>query len=58
MEAPPRIGQTCSRCAGLMVFERFTQGTNPHQTATLWAWRCICCGDIVDRVILQNRKRA
>lgn len=58
MEDPPRIGPTCSRCDGLMVFERFTQEANRHQTAVFWGWRCVLCGDIVDKTILKNRERA
>ena len=51
--APP--GEFCLRCSGLLV---------PSYTASLeWditglpvtLWRCVNCGDCVDRVILANR---
>lgn len=58
MEDLPRIGHTCSRCGGLMVFERFTQEANRYQTSIFWGWRCVLCGDIIDKTILENRERA
>jgi hypothetical protein len=38
------------RCKSIMAYEKFygSQGQ-------LWGWRCIWCGDIVDRLILKNR---
>ena len=38
---------TCLRCRGLVLCER----VNPFDR---W-WRCVNCGDRVDRVILRNR---
>jgi hypothetical protein len=40
----------CHRCESTMVYEKF-YGFQEH----FWGWRCICCGDIVDRIILENR---
>ena len=45
----------CSRCRGLMVRD--------HVVALLdtvihgEVWRCVCCGHILDPVILANRRR-
>jgi len=34
-----------------MAHEKFY---DPHEQ--FWGWRCILCGEIVDQVILKNRK--
>jgi hypothetical protein len=49
---------TCERCNGLMVSERIRdlQGMNSDLCAT--GYRCLLCGDLVDRVILDNRSRS
>lgn len=46
----------CERCRGLMVFDRFMDVLG--DTGQLWCrgWRCVVCGDIVDPVILGNRR--
>jgi DNA-directed RNA polymerase subunit RPC12/RpoP len=41
----------CSRCGGLMVYENFYT----LEIANLYEWRCVPCGEIVDKVILKNR---
>jgi hypothetical protein len=35
----------------MMVYEKFF---DPHEH--FWGWRCILCGEVVDQVILENRK--
>jgi hypothetical protein len=40
----------CHRCEGIMVYQKFY---GPHEH--FWGWRCICCGEIVDSLILENR---
>jgi hypothetical protein len=40
----------CHRCEGTMIHEKFYG----HQE-NFWGWRCIICGDIVDRTVLENR---
>lgn len=44
----------CLRCDGLMVRDRFIDmlGAILH----IDAWRCIACGNVVDEVILRNRR--
>lgn len=46
----------CRRCAGLM--HGITIGDYLNESGQLWAgvWQCYNCGDIVDSLILQNRK--
>ncbi len=40
----------CHRCESIMVYQKFY---GPDER--FWGWRCICCGDIVDQVILETR---
>jgi len=42
----------CTRCAGMTVPEMISEGG-----MRAMALRCIRCGDIVDRIIAQNRLR-
>ena len=41
----------CNRCGSAMVYERF-YGSDEH----FLGWRCILCGEIVDQLILENRR--
>ena len=41
----------CSRCGGLMVYENFYT----LEIANLYEWRCVPCGEIIDKVVLENR---
>ena len=41
----------CYRCSSNMIYEKF-YGSQEH----FWGWRCIFCGEIIDQVILENRK--
>lgn len=49
---------TCERCHGLMVGERICdlQGTNSDLCAN--GYRCLLCGNVVDKTILENRRRS
>jgi hypothetical protein len=40
----------CNRCGGKMVFEKFY-----GICEEFFGWRCIFCGEIVDKVIMENR---
>lgn len=42
----------CERCRGIMVSEEFYSPDGEMFSG----WRCIFCGEIVDPVILRNRK--
>lgn len=46
----------CRRCKGLMSFEELQDLQDGIRHVS--ALRCIVCGDIVDPVIMSNRKRA
>jgi len=41
----------CHRCGSMMVYERF-YGPDEHFSG----WRCVLCGEIIDQVILENRR--
>ncbi len=41
----------CNRCSGVMTYEKFY---GPHEQ--FFGWRCVYCGEIVDEVILENRR--
>ena len=41
----------CNRCSGMMVHEKIYYGTEHF-----WVWRCVYCGEYIDRVILENRQ--
>ncbi len=45
----------CSRCHGFMVRDHILDvlDTEIHSEV----WRCICCGNITDPIILANRSR-
>jgi hypothetical protein len=40
----------CHRCGSIMAYEKYY---GPEEQ--FWGLRCICCGDIVDHIILKNR---
>lgn len=46
----------CRRCAGLMHW--LNMGDHLNDSGQLWsmAWQCYNCGEIVDSLILQNRR--
>jgi hypothetical protein len=45
-----KIGMTCRRCGGRMIFEKFYDVNN-----VFFGWHCVICGDILDAVILLHR---
>ncbi|MCP9449055.1 MAG: hypothetical protein NNA21_03210 [Nitrospira sp.] len=48
--------QTCTRCGGLLVGHVCMDLLNSDRELEFAALRCIQCGDIVDPVILRNRR--
>ncbi len=47
----------CTRCQGMLVADYsfdHLDATNPDRIQT---WRCVMCGDVVDPVILHNRRK-
>ncbi len=46
----------CSRCTGLMVVEQGFDSMLGSSEADMLLRRCVQCGEIIDPVILQNRR--
>ena len=45
-----KIGMTCQRCGGRMIFEKFYD-----VNSVFFGWHCVICGEILDPVILLHR---
>ena len=45
----------CLRCHGMMVEERFEDLRGDPHHISFRGWRCVCCGDVVDPVIVRHR---
>ncbi|MFQ5579621.1 MAG: hypothetical protein ACE5FZ_03340 [Nitrospiria bacterium] len=55
--ASPRPGGDvcCDRCGGRMSYEWFS---NRNEEGGYWhfqGWRCLYCGEVIDRLIVSNR---
>jgi len=48
----------CLRCGGLMSCDWFTGGVGTDIAGASETWRCVNCGEIIDDVILHNRRNA
>ncbi len=46
----------CVRCKGVMVPDHYCDLLESSGPPLIEAWRCICCGNILDPIILQNRQ--
>jgi hypothetical protein len=46
----------CPRCRGLMFSVNYGDWGDPQDTPTGRAWNCIHCGEIIDPVIMTNRR--
>ena len=44
-------------CSGLMTHERFSHRLEFALHAEFAGWHCISCGEILDRLVLANRRR-
>jgi len=47
---------TCSRCDGVMAYESFEDLRDDTGAIHFDGWRCLTCGNIIDPLILENRK--
>jgi RNase P subunit RPR2 len=52
------LNQVCVRCGGLLVSHICMDVRNSGSELDIAALRCVQCGDIVDSVILRNRRIA
>lgn len=48
--------QSCERCGGLMVNEVLSDWMPSHSESEVISLRCVQCGEVVDQVILMNRR--
>jgi transposase-like protein len=48
-----RIAMQCPRCKGRMFAEKFYDFVRSFD-----AWKCTCCGEVLDSTILANRARS
>ena len=46
----------CPRCAGLMVLDQFADFLHDGGYHSFTGWRCLCCGNVLDSVIIRNRQ--
>jgi len=46
---------TCDRCRGLMVREWFRCRRQCEPNETGYCWKCLNCGERIDRAILRHR---
>jgi hypothetical protein len=46
----------CPRCASCMVREPFEDLRDDTGALYFYGWRCLGCGEIIDPVILANRR--
>ena len=60
-ESPAAAGQSagqvrCWRCRGLMIVEASFECTDDDGQLDCLTRRCVQCGEVIDPVILQNRR--
>lgn len=46
----------CPRCQGFMVLERYEDWGSTTTAQAFLAWDCVQCGEVIDPVILANRR--
>lgn len=46
----------CPRCTGHMVYESFDDIRDDTGSLSFYGWRCLLCGEILDPIILSNRR--
>jgi hypothetical protein len=48
-----RVFMQCPKCRGRMFAEKYYDFVRSFD-----AWKCTCCGELVDSIILANRSRS
>lgn len=56
-EAALRAGR-CPRCRGLMVLMSYDDQARVIPSHLSPAWRCVLCGEVLDPIIVANRRRS
>ena len=47
----------CTRCQGMLVADYSYDHLDATNSDRIQTWRCVMCGDVVDPVILHNRRK-
>ncbi len=47
----------CRRCQGMLVADYSFDHLDATSPDLIQTWRCVMCGDVVDPVILHNRRQ-
>ena len=47
----------CTRCRGMLVPDYSFDHLDATSSGQVRTWRCVMCGDVVDPVILHNRRQ-
>jgi len=47
----------CPRCSGFMVITSFEEWGTGTMTQMSPAWRCVLCGEVIDPIIVANRRQ-
>ena len=55
---PPRqtTADTCARCGGLLLTQHYMDLLDDTGQIDITAWHCMTCGEVIDPVIVKNRK--
>jgi hypothetical protein len=53
----PQAGKvTCARCGGLLLTQHYIDLLDDTGQIDITAWHCRVCGEVIDPVILKNRR--
>ncbi len=47
----------CPRCGGLLVIDQWLDLQDDGGQLDFWGRRCVQCGEVIDPIILYNRRR-
>lgn len=47
---------TCTRCGGLLLTQHYMDLLDDTGQIDITAWHCMTCGEVIDPVILKNRR--
>lgn len=54
--APQAGDDTCARCGGLLLTQHYMDLLDDTGQINITAWHCTMCGEVIDPVILKNRR--
>ncbi|MBI4003319.1 MAG: hypothetical protein HY348_16260 [Nitrospira defluvii] len=54
--APQDGKATCARCGGLLLTQHYMDLLDDTGQIDITAWHCTMCGEVIDPVILKNRR--